>query len=157
MSNDSEADASPLTPAEEAFLADHGGSGAISAEDAARLLDQDARAGWNPVLEGALLTEQVADRLGVPPSQVRRLASRDALYCIQADVERFPTWQFSGSAPLPNLAEVLKVLHHAHPATVTGFMTLANEELDMLTPAQWLAAHRPAANVVRLAQDLFTW
>jgi hypothetical protein len=158
MTDDSpHAEDAGLTPAEEAFLAAHGGvvPGSFNQAEAARHVRQSP---WATGLEGALAPADVAKLLRVPGNEVERLAASGALYSVDVEgVRHFPGWQFSGDRSLPHLAEVLASLQDAHPATVAGFMTLPNDELDGLSPARWLAANRPVKAVLWLAETLLTW
>lgn len=158
MTGDSaQAEDTPLSPAEVAFLAAHGGVVPSSVEkaEAARLARQ---APWTTGLEGALAAAEVAEMLGKTLKEVEDLAARGLLYSVDvAGTDHFPAWQFRGGVPLPQLAEVLAALREAHPATVAGFMTLPNDELGGLSPARWLAAQRPVSAVVALAENLFMW
>lgn len=78
------------------------------------------------------------------------------LYCFSnRGTQLFPDWQFTGGTTLPHLHDVLRALRGIHPATVGGFMTLENDELDGLSPVEWLASGRPVQKVVVLAGELF--
>lgn len=145
-----------LTPAEEAFLAAYGGA-VPDSSSAAEAAGQVRQSPWATGLEGALAAADVAELLHVPSNEVERLAAGGTLYSIVVDgVRHFPGWQFSGDRPLPHLAEVLASLQDAHPATVAGFMTLPNDELEGLSPARWLAQNRPVRAVSWLAETLLT-
>lgn len=148
----------PLTAAERDFLAAHGGPLPASALDGRGSVRRAELQAWHDLLDGALTVEEVAKMLRVTDAEVQASAHEDRLYCFSHQGARhFPTWQFTGGEPLPHLHEVLIVLKGIHPATVGGFMTSNTDELDGLSPAQWLASGRPVQKVVVLARGLLIW
>lgn len=108
---------------------------------------------------GDLTTNQAAERLHISPAVVRRRIRSGRLYGYRVGgALRLPPWQFLGEAALPHLPEVLAALpEDAHPMTVTGFMTQPSDELDGLSPVEWLAAGRTPNPVRFLASTLTVW
>ena len=158
MTDAADRSSTPLTRAEERFLAAHGGPAPTSeaVELEARRRASPA-AGWATV-EKTFSAQAVAARLDLTFDAVQSLVDQGNLYCFTYQArQKFPSWQFTDDGLLPDLAPILAALGEAHPATVAGFMTLSSDELDGLSPVQWLAAGRPVANVVLLAENLFVW
>lgn len=148
----------PLTPAEERFLAAYGGSTTMSEAEEVEATRRASHAARRATVEQAFSAQAVAARLDLTPAAVQSLVDQGNLYCFTyARRQKFPSWQFTDDGPLPDVAPVLAALGEAHPATVAGFMTLSSDELDGLSPVQWLAAGRPVTNVVMLAESLFVW
>lgn len=85
---------------------------------------------------------EVAELLRVDRSSVTRLAARGGLYrFVLGRGHRYPWWQVDGAGALPGLAHIVGAIPHGmHPLTVEAYMTTPAEDLDGLTPVQWLAA-----------------
>lgn len=108
---------------------------------------------------GDLTTEQAAERLHLSAATVRRRIRAGRLYGYRVGrTLRLPPWQFVGEAALPHLPEILAALpEEAHPMTVTGFMTLPSDELDGLSPVDWLATGGNPDPVRLAASTLTVW
>lgn len=158
MTDAADRSSTPLTRAEEQFLAAHGGPAPTSEAEEMEGTRLASAAARREMLEQTFSAQVVAARLDLTQAAVQSLVDQGNLYCFTDDgSQKFPSWQFTDDGPLPDLAPVLAALGEAHPATVAGFLTLSNDELDGLSPVQWLAAGRPVANVVQLAENLSVW
>lgn len=158
MTDAADRSSTPLTRAEEQFLAAHGGPAPTSEAEKLEAMRRSSPAAGRATLEQTFSAQAVAVRLGLTPAAVQSLVDQGKLYRFTYDgSQEFPSWQFTDEGLLPDLATVLTALGEAHPETVAGFMTLSSDELDGLSPVQWLAAGRAATNVVLLAESLFVW
>lgn len=109
--------------------------------------------------ENSLSTAEVASLIGRDPANVRRSRLEGALYSLGDGVPgqslRFPSWQFVGGAPLPGLRMVIPAFPtHFHPLSIERFMTTANDDLDGMTPVEWLAMDGAPDAVAKLADEL---
>lgn len=106
-----------------------------------------------------LTTGQTAERLHISPAAVRRRIRSGRFYGYRVGhTLRLPPWQFLRGAVLPHLPEILAALpEQAHPMTVTGFMTLPSDELDGLSPVDWLATGGDPDPVRFAASTLTVW
>lgn len=148
----------PLTRAEERFLAAHEGPATTSEAEELEATRRASHTALRATLAQTVSAQAITARLGLTSAAVQSLVDQGNLYCFTYHGrQKFPSWQFTDDGPLPDLAPVLAALGEAHPATVAGFMTLSSDELDGLSPVHWLAAGRPVANVVLLAESLFAW
>lgn len=154
----------PLTAGERAFLLSHAG---ISEEDlseqgraATRLeLARDRFALDAAALDGALSTSEVAALLGRAEANVRRSRLSGDLYAPNPGDPaglRFPRWQFtSAGGVVPGLRRIIPVFpRDTHPLAVARFMTQPHEDLDGMSPVEWLAGDGPVDPVVALVEDL---
>lgn len=154
----------PLTAGEREFLLSHAG---MSEEDlseqgraATRLeLARDRLALDAAALEGALSTSEVAALLGRAEANVRRSRLSGDLYAPNPGDPaglRFPRWQFtSAGGVVPGLRRIIPAFQRdTHPLVVARFMTRPHEDLDGMSPAEWLAGDGPVEPVVDLVEDL---
>lgn len=105
------ADGAELTGAEAAVLAGH--SGVELDEAAPGRVRSRAAAMTVAMYADALTTAQVATRLKLSTSWVRRLARDRHLYTLPRDRRsglRFPRWQFDEDGRIPGMADVLGAL-----------------------------------------------
>lgn len=107
-----------------------------------------------------LSVDATAAYLGLTPADVHRLIEADELYTFGVGMHlHVPIWQFTNHATLPHVGEVVGTLAplQLHPMTVAGFMTTPSDELDGMTPVQWLAEGGPIGPVQFAATALTAW
>lgn len=109
--------------------------------------------------ENSLTTAEVAALLGREPANVRRSRLEGDLYSPGSGVPgqslRFPRWQFVGGSPVRGLRKVLRAFpSHFHPLSIERFMTAPNEELENMTPVEWLDSDGDADVVAKVADEL---
>lgn len=156
--------AAPLTAGERDFLLTHAG---MSEQDlseqgraATRLeLARDRFALDAAALEGALSTREVSDLLGRAEANVRRSRLSGDLYAPNPGDPaglRFPRWQFtSARSVVPGLRRIIPAFpRDTHPLAIGRFMTQSHEDLDGMSPVEWLAGDGPVDTVVALVDDL---
>lgn len=154
----------PLTAGERDFLLAHAG---MSEEDlseqgraATRLaVARDRFALDAAALDNALSTSEVADLLGRAEANVRRSRLAGDLYAPNPGDPaglRFPRWQFTPAGTVvPGLRRIIHALPRGmHPLAVGRFMTEPREELDEMSPVQWLSGGGQVDMIVALAEDL---
>ncbi|WP_372699518.1 helix-turn-helix domain-containing protein [Arthrobacter sp. JSM 101049] len=152
-------DTAALTSADQTFWDQHSGipseprlvANAMAASVAAATLHE----------AGSLGSQEVALRLGLRPSTVRRYVLDRKLYSFKTNGRMlFPSWQFTGTRrPLPHLAEILAALPPgSHPQTVQGFFTTPQPDLrlsgEAATPRDWLISGGEPDLVVALASSV---
>jgi hypothetical protein len=106
----------------------------------------------------SLSAAEVAERLGIDASRVRRRQAEGSLYSFKAGGKRrYPLWQFTDDPAqpvLPGLATVSKAFQDRHPAGIQGFMSTQQESLrldgECVTPPQWLLAGGDPQAVVNI-------
>ncbi|MCT1394454.1 MULTISPECIES: hypothetical protein [Microbacterium] len=113
------------------------------------------------ILAEALPTKRVAELLDVTEGRVRQRHGEGTLFAIPGPGRglRFPTFQFTDHGELPGWGTVSRALPEgANPVAVEYFLTHAHPDLGdgELTPAQWLAAGKPAEPVAALAEQAFS-
>ncbi|MHB1328743.1 MAG: hypothetical protein ACYC2K_11135 [Gemmatimonadales bacterium] len=113
------------------------------------------------LLAEALTTEDVAKLLDVSTGRVRQRNAEGSLLSMSGATRglRFPRFQFTERGELPGWATVCKALpEHANPVAVEHFLSHTHPDLadGEVTPAQWLAAGKPAKPVAALAEQAFT-
>lgn len=117
------------------------------------------------ILAEALTAKQVAALLDVTDSRVRQRSGDGTLFAIpgagrgRGSGLRFPRFQFTDRGELPGWGTVSRALpENANPVAVEHFLTHAHPDLGdgELTPAQWLAAGKPAEPVAALAEQAFS-
>lgn len=154
----------PLTAGEREFLLTHAG---MSEEDlseqgraATRLeVARDRFALDAAALEGALSTGEVAALLDRAEANVRRSRLAGDLYAPNPGDPaglRFPRWQFTSSGiVVPGLRRIIPAFpRDTHPLAIGRFMTQDHEDLDGMSPVEWLAGDGPIDRVVALVEDL---
>lgn len=109
--------------------------------------------------ENSLSTAEVAALLGRAPANVRRSRLEGDLYSPGSGTPgqslRFPRWQFVGNSPLRGLRKVMRAFpSHLHPLSIERFMTTPNQELENMTPVEWLASDGDADVVAKVADEL---
>lgn len=156
-----ETTSSTLTEAEKAFALSAGiPESAFSPEAAAanKLYEaQSAAADVSKLQASVLTTREVANRLGIPPDNVRQQLQRGSLYAVALVSGRkaLPQWQFTDAGPLPGLREVLAALpRDFHPLDVESVMTEPDESLGDRSPREWLATGGAVEPVLRLLSGL---
>jgi hypothetical protein len=152
-----------LSDQEEAFLRQGGaaGVGRYDASSATRNVTSLA-AEYAQMVSTAYTQKEVAERLGVSTSRVRQRIDGGSLYSIPGPGGRVcPRWQFSDSATLPGLEQVLATINiDAHPVAVQRFFLTETADLESdslmraLSPRDWLLTGHPAEAVALLARDL---
>jgi hypothetical protein len=156
--------AAPLTAGERDFLLARAG---MSEQDlseqgraATRLeLAHDRFALDAAALEGALSTREVAELLGRAEANVRRSRLAGDLYAPNPGDPaglRFPSWQFTSTGGVvPGLRRIIPSFpRDTHPMAISRFMTQSHEDLDGMSPVEWLAGDGPVDTVVALVDDL---
>lgn len=154
----------PLTDGEREFLLTHAGmneddlseqvSASTRLEIARDRLALDAAA-----LEGALSTSEAAALLGRTEASVRRSRLSGDLYAPNPGDPvglRFPRWQFTpDGSVVPGLRRILPAFSRdTHPLTIRRFMTEPHQDVDGMSPIEWLAGDGPVDPVVALVEDL---
>lgn len=155
-------DQSELSTAEREFLRDHGGVPDLSSARARHLLERQARITESEERADyatSLTIEEAAQHLGLSARQiVDRVRDRSLAARTFGAEQRLPLWQFMSNGVLPQLRQVLRALPaDAHPLTVEGFMTTANDELGGMSAAEWLASGGDVDVVVGCASTLTDW
>jgi len=105
------------------------------------------------IVSSSLSTSEVAERLAIPPGQVRQMIARRTLYSVKLDERRHvPRFQFRENGPLvTNINRVNPALpDDLHPVSVYDWYTSPNldltlgggddDELIAVSPLQWLAS-----------------
>jgi hypothetical protein len=113
------------------------------------------------LLAEALTTVDVAKLLRVSAGRVRQRCGEGTLFSMSGAGRglRFPRFQFTDHGELPGWGTVCKALpEHVNPVAVEYFLSHTHPDLagGELTPAQWLAAGKPAEPVAALAEQAFT-
>ena len=154
----------PLSAGEREFLLSHAGLSEEGMSEQGRAatrlgLARDRFALDSAALEGALLTGEVAALLGRAESNVRRSRLSGDFYAPNPGDPaglRFPRWQFTSSrGVVPGLRRIIPAFpRDTHPLTVARFMTQAHEDLDGMSPVEWLVGDGPVDPVVVLVEDL---
>lgn len=154
----------PLTAGERDFLLTHAGLNEQDLSEQGRAATQlglarerftlDAAA-----LDGALSTGEVAALLGRAEANVRRSRLVGDLYAPNPGDRaglRFPRWQFTADGRVvPGLRRILPTFpRDTHPLAIGRFMTQAQEELEGMSPVDWLAGDGPVEPVLALVEDL---
>lgn len=110
------------------------------------------------VLHGpSYTTGQVAEMLRRHPSTVRRMLASGYLYASRQTGQQalYPAWQFASSGILPHLREVLALLPSTYRARdVQAVMTTRIEELDGLSPREWLETGGDPTPVFEVLDEL---
>jgi hypothetical protein len=160
-----------LPPGEAALLAEGGFSPRRIAEERGPYLD--AITEYTALIATAQSVREVAKRLRIDPSQVRRRLGQRTLYGLKPDEDwLLPAFQFTAAGlPLPGLAVVLPQLPpDLNPVAVYRWFTLPDPDLrldllrtpgagvgfagETLSPHDWLAAGGDPAVVAALAAGL---
>jgi len=102
------------------------------------------------LIESSLSVKETAERLAVPPAQVRQMIARRTLYSIKLDERRHvPRFQFHEDGSLvANVTRVNPALpEDLHPVSVYDWYTSPNPDLvldgtdgDAVAPLDWLAS-----------------
>lgn len=157
-------DEPPLTADEIKFLREYGGPGVtevlakglpdesqVRARRAANLIAY-VRAATMSVGEAALL-------LGVDCSHISDQLSRGTLWAFCWDRSlRIPRWQFTKSGLLPGLPAIIAAIpDDLAPQSVDGFMHTPQDELDDLTPIDYLTAGGDPQPVADILTALDKW
>ena len=150
-----------LTPEEQAVLKEGG-------------VDLDAKARRDPLAETAvqyaaiiassLTTQEAAERMGIPESQVRQMIARRTLYSILLNNRRYiPIFQFEKDGPLVvNITKVNAALNpELHPVEVYDWYTRQNPDLfagddidATMSPLSWLRGGGDVKKLVMLARRI---
>ncbi len=156
--------AEPLTAGEVDFLTKHTdlSSDELSSRGRAktqlRVLAERSRS-RTLLEESSLSTADVASLLGRDPANIRRSRLEGDLYSPGVGVPgqslRFPKWQFVGNTHVRGLRKIIPAFPaHFHPLSIERFMTEPNDELDTMSPVQWLVSGGEPDAVARLADEL---
>ncbi|MBA2450404.1 MAG: helix-turn-helix domain-containing protein [Chloroflexi bacterium] len=121
-----------------------------------------AAADYAALLATALTVSELAARLGVDESRVRRRLVRHTLYGIKDGKGwRIPLFQLddAGRAPVPGLQLVVPHWAGAHPVEVARWFTLPHVDLEdaegqPVAPRAWLLGGGDPRTVVGLAEEL---
>lgn len=104
-----------------------------------------------------LTTNEVAERLGRAPSNVRRMLGAGDLYAA-GRVNRqtaYPAWQFASSGVLPHLRQVVAAFPQGfHARDIEAVMTSPMEELNGRTPHEWLENDGSVDTLLDLLSEL---
>lgn len=154
----------PLAAGEREFLLAHAGMSEEDLSEQGRAVTRlelardrfelDAAA-----LDGALSTGEVAELLSRAEANVRRSRLSGDLYAPNPGDSaglRFPRWQFTATGGVvPGLRRIIPAFPRStHPLAIARFMTQGHEDLDGMSPVQWLAGDGPVDPVVALVEDL---
>lgn len=154
----------PLTSAERDFLLSHAGlsEAELSAQGRASTqveLARDRVVLDASVLDGALTTKEVAELLGRAEANVRRSRLSGDLYAVNPGDPaglRFPRWQFLPSGRVvPGLRRIIPAFPApTHPLVIARFMTAPLEDLDDMSPVEWLGGGGAVDPVLAVVEDL---
>lgn len=100
-----------------------------------------------------LSREEAAHLLNRDKSVVSRRVSNGQLLAVQRDGRpRFPSWQFYQGKVLPGMSEIIGTLSSAEMDIVSlgSFMTRPNDELDGLSPVDYLVGGGDPDEIVAL-------
>ncbi len=116
------------------------------------------------IIETSLTTKEVAERMGIPESQVRQMIARRTLYSILLNNRRYiPIFQFEKDGPLvANITKVNAALDpELHPVEVYDWYTqsdpdlFAGGDLDAtMSPLSWLRGGGDVKKPMMLARRL---
>lgn len=145
---------------ERAFWDRHSGIHASAAETA-KASSANAAAAAN-MDSSSRSVQEVAHRLGLSPSAVRRYVSLRKLYAYTSMGRLiFPAWQFhdARNETIPSLADVLeRIPTRSHPQTVSGFFLTPQPDLSLqgrpVSPKEWLEAGKDFRVVASMAAEL---
>lgn len=149
-----------LSEADRQFWDRH--SGVNATPDAVAEASADNAAARIVIDMTSLTAADVAHRLGLSPSTVRRYKSARRLYSYKSGGRRlFPAWQFrdGGNRRIPALERVLEEIPaSAHPQTVAGFFMTSQPDLEVkgnpVSPKEWLETGGPVEPVAEMARGL---
>ena len=106
-----------------------------------------------------MTSAEVASLMGRTSAEVNELRRQGALLAGRRRTGRyaFPRWQFDQqNRPLVGLPSVLAALTEEDRFSVSKILTALFEELDDLSPAQWLGQRRPIEAVLSVVEDAKT-
>lgn len=153
----------PLTQGEREFLLDNTDLTEADLTREGRAAAQEALArsraqSEDHFTETALTTAEVAELLGRDPAGIRRSKVSGDLYAPvghKGTTLLFPAWQFAGRHVVPGLRQIIPAFpRFFHPLSIEHFMTAPNEELNDLSPVQWLVQGGAVRDVVVLVDAL---
>jgi hypothetical protein len=156
-----------LPPEEARFLAEHGGIDITrSAEEADRAYTALVLKTAEEFARGLLTTGQMAAKLHLSTSTVRRRADSGALFAFMDGSTRLlPAWQIFKPGDgdwktIPHLTDIVQAFRpDMHPFSISAIMTLPQPELTIspgvqVTPSEWLAqGHSPKPVVAILSRE----
>ncbi|MDV8001453.1 hypothetical protein [Rhodococcus sp. IEGM 1408] len=137
----------PVSQSDLDYLRDHAGLSDPSTLDDWRPEAEDKLRAEIAVANAAqfildtLSRDEAAHLLNRDRTVVSRRVSNGQLLAVQRDGRpRFPSWQFYKGEALPGMSEIIGALTSAEMDTVSlgNFMTLPNDELDGLSPVDYL-------------------
>lgn len=156
--------AAPLTATEVDFLRQHGGPvvAEVLAEDPDDLEREAARAvagQMSELVQESLSFAEAALLLGVDRSRISQRVSHRSLWGFQLGrSKRLPRWQFTPDGLLPGLDVIVKAIPDGLlPASIAGFMTTPQDELDGLVPTDYLSTGGNPQAVAALLESLGQW
>ena len=149
----------PVSQSDLDYLRDHAGLRDPSifddwrpeAED--KLRAEIAIANAAQFMSDTLSREEAAHLLNRDKSVVSRRVSNGQLLAVQRDGRpRFPSWQFYQGKVLPGMSEIIGTLSSAEMDIVSlgSFMTRPNDELDGLSPVDYLVGGGDPDEIVAL-------
>lgn len=105
----------------------------------------------------ALNVQEVSRTLGIPEYEVIAESRRKppSLMALGLDDGSliFPGWQFTNSGKLPHLAELIANAEAINrPYTLTRFMLMRTEDLNDLSPQDWLSRGHNPDHVITLVK-----
>lgn len=150
-------DPAPLSAEERAAFARFG-------IDTSKAMSREAMLQTEPVVRGmrrhaqmvatAVPIASAARRLGVDPSRLRQRIGEGTLLAVRRPQGRgwlIPAFQLTQNGEIPHLARVLAAAQrHLSPLSVARAFELPHEELDDLSPRDWLISGGDPAPVERI-------
>ncbi|MDR3359452.1 MAG: hypothetical protein LBO20_02105 [Bifidobacteriaceae bacterium] len=157
-------EAAPLTAGEAEFLAAEAGAAGAAAVQAdgpsgRRAQAIDAAARQAEASASTVSINQAAAILGVDRSRVSHRLAGGSLWAFRLGASpRLPRWQFRDGALLPGLTSVIAAIPAGlAAASLSAFMTTAQDELGGATPADHLADGGNPEDVAELVAALGAW
>ena len=131
-------------------------------------MDWETRLKTEPAIRGmrrhaqmvatAVPIASAAQRLGVDPSRLRQRIGEGTLLATRRPHGRgwlIPAFQLTEDGELPHLARVLAAAQrHLSPLSVAGAFELPNDEVDDMSPRDWLISGGDPAPVERIVAGL---
>lgn len=110
------------------------------------------------MVAGAVPIANAAQRLGVDPSRLRQRIKEGTLLAVRRPHGRgwlIPAFQLTENGEIPHLARVLAVAQrHLSPLSVACAFEMPDEELDDMSPRDWLISGGDPAPVERLVAGI---
>lgn len=127
---------------------------------AVETIEADRERRMSLLADTALTVDEAAERLRVPPSQVRQRARAGTLWSVMVSNERLlPRVQFTSTGLVPNIEKVLvAVPRGVHPLSVWGLLTQPHADLALegrpASIVQWLSSDGYAGAALAIVSAL---